>query len=58
MTIIELELIDLEKHMQLREISLDIKISKLIFCRRIFGNCHKINEVSYFPRFGNFWATL
>ena len=54
MTRIELELIDLAKHMQLHEISLICKISKLIFCRRIFRNFHKINEVSFFPRFGNF----
>ena len=58
MTRIELELIDLEKHVQLYEISLVCKIRKLISCRRIFGNFHKINEVSYFPRFGNLWATL
>ena len=54
MTRIELELIDLAKHMQLREISLVLKISKLILCRRIFGNFLKINEVSNFPRFDNF----
>ena len=54
MTRIEPELIDLEKHGQLHEVSLVCKISKLIFCRRIFGNYHKINEVSFFPRFGNF----
>ena len=41
--------------MQLYEITLVLNISKLIFCRRIFGNCHKITEVSYFPPFGNFW---
>ena len=54
MTRIEPELIDLEKHGQLHEVSLVCKISKLIFCRRIFGNSLKITEVSFFPPFGNF----
>ena len=54
MTRIEPELIDLAKHRQLHEISLVLKIRKLIFCRRIFGNYHKIKEVSYIPPFDNF----
>ncbi len=51
---IKLESIDLAKHGQLHEVSLVLKIREIIFCRRIFGNFHKINEVSNFPRFDNF----
>ena len=58
MTRIELESIDLEKHGQLHEVSLVYRIRRIISCRRIFGNFLKITEVSYFPPFGNFWATL
>ena len=55
---IELEVIDLAKHVQLYEIALVYRIRRIISCRRIFGNSLKITEVSNFPPFGNFWATL